>query len=324
MREHLESFTRTASGKADDTLSSTCFTTITKHLLTMYAELDTNAKRWQGQFLRATIAVYLLAAVAVTIAIGRHLFLPEMRLIILLEVLVMLVALGLIQIVRRIRLRGKWLDARHLAEHLRTAMFLTPIPQRKAGAGLAEFHELPFYPSPLSELQESVREALTEPELLACSETNLTALRRFLGDGWMRYQAHYHQSNAEKKEHQKERGHRLVVGLFSLTLFSTLAHFFHLGGDGWMEHLWIFLSIALPAWAAATHGLGDFLEWERLALRSDQMHSHLEALAQRMDAADDLEEVHEVANLAQRLMADENHEWVVSILARPEGPVVPT
>lgn len=324
LREHLQQFTAASSSQEGEAPQLRCLQPVIDRLLPKYATLDASAKAWQSRFFRATVAVYLLASLAVTVAICQYLFLRDHPRVILIEVVAMLAALGLIRLVRGKRLRNKWLDARHLAEHLRAAMFLAPIPGREGETGQRGFQELPFYESPISKLQETVRSLLEDPRLQECQEQSLPALKRFLIDGWVLHQAGYHKRNSARKLLKNAKLHRLVISFFVLTLLAAMAHAFHWVEDGFPSDLCVMFSIALPAWATAAHGLGDFLEWERLAQRSSMMHTLLGQHASSLKEAETLDEIRSISNEVRKLMATESHEWLVSILSRPEGPVVPT
>ena len=213
-------------GKAG--ISDTCVEPIVELLLPRYAEADAEAIRNQWWFTRAAVVVYALSAAAITIAISQRLFWEEAYGLIWLEVLAMMVALLMIYLGNRCHWHRRWLDARHLAEQLRTAMFVLIVPGEPNRTGRRPVQALPFYESPNPRLQESVRQALNDERLEACAVNDVQAVKRYLIDAWIRDQELFHEKNANKRHQQSHGAHLAVVILFVLTVAAAALHAMHL------------------------------------------------------------------------------------------------
>jgi hypothetical protein len=298
-RAHLES----AIGKDH----SATLEPVMKHLLPLYARNEAQARRWQKRFNFTAISIYILSALAVTVSIVQYLFFPESEVLVLAEILMMVLALSLIVISRRLRWQNRWLESRHLAERLRVAMFTGLIPDFvRTLPDPAEMQK--HYRGPEPEMLRSVAETMAHPEVQACRCNNLPALRQYLAAGWIRDQARYHKKVAGRRHSSAHIYEWALILFFGLTLLSAVLHLLHAN----VHEIPILLSISLPAWAAATHGINDLLDHERIAERSHNMAKVLEGLAERMETAADLDAVRKVAGDAEWIMMSENLEWLVS------------
>ncbi len=284
---------------------------VLKHLLPLYVRNEAQSRFWQRRFQYTAIAVYLLSATAVTVSILQYLFLRDDEhigaVLVCLEIGMMLAALVLIAISRRCRWQNRWLESRHLAERLRVAMFVSLIPDfQRVLPDPAEMQK--HYRGPEPEILRSVSAALAHAELQASRCTDLHLLRNYLAKGWILDQAHYHEKAAKRRHHSAHIYEYALILFFGLTLLSAILHLLHAN----VYEIPILLSISLPAWAAAIHGINDLLDHERIAERSHNMAKVLETLAHRMETADSLDAIRKTAGEAEWIVMSENLEWLVS------------
>jgi hypothetical protein len=277
-------------------------------MLRELARADVLALHYQKWHLFVVTAGPCLAAGAVTVAVAQVLFFHEHPRLIVIEVAAMLAVLGLWAWSRGRALHEKWLQNRHVAERLRTTIYLT-----LAGAGAAvrsERHDpLPFYRGP-SQWIALVSDALSRAALKALPPLDFEARRQFLLTAWIRDQKKFHESTARKKEGSAKCLHSLGVSLFALTLIMAVLHFSDQLHQPW-ENLVTFLALILPAWGGMIHAIASQLELERIAQRSGRMERNLGRIEHHLGHAKTMKELRHDAEEAAVLMSTENYEWWV-------------
>jgi hypothetical protein len=315
-RKHLESH------RASANVPSACIEPILECVLPSFAEADAEALRYQRWFHSAAVTVYCLSACAATIAIAQLLYWRDVPGVIWFEVGAMLAALTLVFVGRQFRWQQRWLHARYRAEQLRTAMFVLLIPGARSKSGLLPVQVLPFYAASTPQLHVSVPSLLQDPRLEKCTTSDFDAARRFLAEAWIRDQATFHDANARRQRRQNQWMHWIVVGLFGITLVFAAAHASEMVNDhDGLGRIAILLTIVLPAWAAAVHGISDLFEWERIGKRSERMAEILHDNARAAEEAASVETLSVIADQAESIMAIENYEWLVSLGFRRPPPV---
>jgi len=332
-------------------IDETCLKPIIQHLLPRYAEEDARALSYQAAFARAAVGVYVLSAAAVTIAIVQLLWFPDFVELIWAEVGAMMLALGTIVISRRRKWHHRWLHARHMAEQLRTAMYVLVVPGWQSGYA-RHMQTLPHYDAPDEAIYKRVQATLEDQRLTICQTNDLDVVRRFIADGWILDQAAFHERTAERKHARAWWMHCLVNTLFVVTLIAAALHAMGFGHGSHDEHgdhaghgaqaagavhppeserehgamplvvlITIVCTIALPAWASAVHGMTDLFEWERIGKRSHRMAALLRQKAELARNAASIDELRQVVSQTESIMAIENYEWLVSIGFRHPPPV---
>jgi hypothetical protein len=298
---------------------------LSEKVLPYYAHADQSALYFQRRNVVASKAIFVLSAAAVTIAVFQTLFFPADTWMISLEVLAMVALLVWLGLNRWQSWHQKWLHYRYLAEQLRTVVF-TLILSEAPYTSVAETRErLPFYAGLQSWLLSYIRQVATTGRQSTLTPAELESAKRFFSDGWLRQQLDYHARNAHRSAKIACRNRWVVVTLFVVTLSMAVLHVMDVGhGEVAVPLLsastWVtFFAIASPAWAAAFHGIGKQLEYERMAARSEQMAEVLERLAHRAEQATSREELRSVLQRAGEVIGLENYEWwVLSSFDIPE------
>ncbi|MBI2477863.1 MAG: hypothetical protein HYV60_04225 [Planctomycetia bacterium] len=327
---------------------------IERQLLPLYARADSLAIAYQRLYLFGAKALFRLSAFAVSIAVLQILFFPTANWIIGMEVLAMLTAVLLLRVSRVEAWHEKWLNDRHMAEWLRSAVFTSLLGDQQGRR--AKTTELPFYEGPDQWFVD------TFGKLVAHTRSKTPAiefntLKQYLIEQWIAGQAEWHARNAVKKKHSAHLYHRLGIICFCATLVMATLHMFgvghatqdgshrivaqadhHLGSshaspdDALQAHQdndqiggnrfadmssWIsFFAVILPAWGASIHAIASLLEYDRIAARSERMARVLERCAERARRATNSQALVKEIDAAEEIMAAENHEWVASLKFR--------
>ncbi|MEA2572493.1 MAG: hypothetical protein QOI24_4494 [Acidobacteriota bacterium] len=277
-----------------------------------YARADQLAVHYQQRHYFAARAIPGIAAFGITVALVQVLFALPPKLIVV-EVAAMVAVFFLWLISRQRSWHDKWTEYRHLAERLRSALFLIlagAIPHEVRGDD-----PLPFYRGP----EEWPRKAIDFLGVTAAArlgERPFLQLRDFMARAWLDRQIAFHKVNAHRN-HAKAKHRHVASGLlFSLTLIMALLHEQEIGHHlrlwGWTVDgaPWITLmALALPVWAGAIHAVMTQLEFERIAARSARMHEMLRGTAESMKRARNEQELRAVATTAAEQMKVENREW---------------
>ncbi|MDH3438979.1 MAG: hypothetical protein OEN48_18640, partial [Betaproteobacteria bacterium] len=304
-------------------LAADCLAPLIRTLLPHYARADQLAARYQALYTTAARWLYGLAAVAVTIPVLQVLFLPDQSWIIGFEVLALLVILALLEIGRHDAWHDKWLQDRHLAERLRTAMFmvLVDVAGPRRTAPLERF--LPFYDAVGAWVGHAAARLTREASTLRCHVDQVGPLRDFVLRAWIDGQTEHHQNSVGRHRGLSRRAHRVGLVLFVVTLVAASLHAVGIGHveDARELSAWgvigftlIALSIALPAWGVAVHAINSMLDRDRISARAERMCRILEyEIARDIEQATSFEELRDAVGRAGELLLRENYEWLTSL-----------
>jgi hypothetical protein len=287
-----------------------------------YVRADLLAERHQRWYQALGTGLFLMAAGAVAAVAAQMLFAPEAPQLVWIEVALMLGLLAVVWIGRRWRLHDHWISYRFLAERFRSAFFLavSGLGERREG-GPARIH---LGHEPEEWLRRAFAEVWSQRPRVELAETDVDGLRRFLAEAWIDDQADYHRQASLRNDQHHRSITTAIAGLFGLTLVAALLHSAGVGGHGapgGAETLAVFptakvltfLAIALPALGGALGGIRAQQEFVRQAERFGMMARHLEAAADRMRAAPDLETIRIVAAEVEDGVLEENRDWFVVV-----------
>ena len=301
---------------------------IISNILPFFVHADELAIHYERRHVTASKAIFILSALAVTIAVFQTLFLPHRVWIIAFEVAAMLALLLFFALNRWCAWHERWLHDRHFAEQMRTATFALTLSGDPAMPLVEPRKTLSFYAGPHNWLHTAIRQVIVNARQPKITEAELVPVKRYLIEGWLKEQRNYHSDNARKKEKAAHKVHWSVVILMAATLAMALLHLFGVGhghseAPFLLPGVWItFLAIVLPAWGAAIHGIGKQLEYERIAARSEKMAEVISLAIENVDDADTVEELERVVEDVARLMGLENYEWWVLLSFDKAVPVV--
>ena len=270
------------------------------------AELQANYfERW---YKRAGLALFALSFLAVLTVAGQELFAPRRPWIVWLEVLALAVTFAGIFVARRSQLHERWITARYLGEAFRSAMFL-------ALAGIGEGDDHPAIritdDDPTDEwVRRAFAEVWRRRPSYRRSEAQVGPLQRFLAEMWLGDQVAYYAQAARRHERIHDRLTRLAYFFFGISAAAAVLHSLNVAhGKSETFALWGFLSIIVPAAAAAVSGLAAQREYQQHAKRYDRMTRQLSDLKVRVEAAGDLAVLQQLALETERRLREETGEW---------------
>lgn len=280
--------------------------TIADWVFPYFIRADILALRYQRRFRWLSLAVFVLAALAVAVVAVQTNFWPALNWLAAFEVAFLAALLGILVMNRRLRLHDQWISSRFLAERLRSSYFLA---LAQTGDRRGRSARLTY----LSDSSEAwIERALAEvsahrPELDRTPPVR--ALRDYLNRYWIHSQISYHERTSGWQNTFERRLISLTEVLFSVTLIAAFAHIFAGTIHGFWERLLIVVSISVPAFGAAVHGFSTQRQFRRHSDRFGRMASVLAQVQAEMTDATTVEQVREVAAAMEQIMREENSDW---------------
>jgi hypothetical protein len=302
------------------------------HLGTRYRELrDFSARLWPTT-----------AAVLVSLMAFQIIFLPGSYRLAWIE----LAVLSLCYVSYRVSVydgwHDKWLNDRRLAEGLRAAMFISLVRQgddlaRERGQTITPpgffghvRNPLPFYSAANAWFVATLKRVVAKERRKFAASLDLSnadqcnSVAKFLREAWILHQLRHHQERAQARHWIARRASIVRHGLILIIALVAAFHAIGVGhaapDDGspfvrW--DLWIaFATVALPAWAAASHVMSSLDDHERMAKRSTRMASLLDALAGQLKDVRTADQLNACVNEAERVLELESTEWAESLAGR--------
>jgi len=280
-------------------------------LLPFFVRSDLLALRLQRRFQVISMAMFAMAALAVTVVAVQVSFWPGDDWIAAFEVVLLLLLLAVPLLRNRLRLHKRWTSHRFLAERLRSAYFLALAGTGDRGirrAGQASFSD----PS-VAWIERALAQITASRPQADLTAGDLRPLREYLGDFWIASQLEYHLESAERHEKWDDRLRRLTIALFAITLVSAVLHLLGVGHHNHsvtkVAELLIVLSISVPAIGAAVHGIDTLGMYRHHCERNRRMAVFLGQLRTRMGQAEDIEQVQSIAIDVERVMREESNDW---------------
>lgn len=280
---------------------------------------DQLAIEYQRLHIRSAVSIFILSALAVSTAVLQNLFFPKW--IIALEVLAMLSAVVILRITKREEWHEKWLHYRHLAEKLRSQLFIGFLRGLRAAPDVDPSLSLAFYSTGSNWADRAIEQLPQEIAPEVTSDESVTSIRDFINSAWIQNQASWHLENAKRKGKFPELSRRASLVFFSATIVAATLHMIPFGLPEGLAKCLIAVSILLPVWGATIHAISNILDQERMSKQSQRMGEALTQISDHLSQATTAGEVKELAGRACQLMATENHDWMISLSLR--GPVLP-
>jgi hypothetical protein len=281
-----------------------------------YVKADLMASMLAQQYRAASILNYVLASMAVLMAL-LGLLLKDLKLVwILLELSIILGMLGNTYIGKRHRWHQKWLDYRLLAEQLRVARYFALIGANslKQHRWLSLFHQAQHVSWVNWYLTAVIRSINLPTGQLgkACTERFSEGLTTQLND-----QIAYHHHTAVQAHKADHRLHMLGEVCLYGTLLACLGY---LGVAVFAETVnysvatWVtFITALLPAFGAASYGLRAHGDYEGIVKRSEFTAAQLSDIAGRMTQTEhDLASLLTLSELVRQVKSAELRDWRVT------------
>jgi SMODS and SLOG-associating 2TM effector domain 1 len=270
-----------------------------------FVRSDDLATVWERRNLVLEGALYALAATAVSIVAFQIVWQREHRWWVSFEVLALFLVFLSWWIGRRLHVHERWISNRYLCERLRGAFFLALVGYEDSSLDLGGPADDPTTPWGA----RAFHSVWTRRPQTSVREDECVALRRFLAIAWIGDQHTFFVRTAEKRQRKHQRLLRLVYFLFGLSIVVALVHVSTEAETLWLRELISWLSITIPAWAAAIGGYLAQRDHHRHVIRYQQTAERLARLRAMMLRAPNLDEVRHVAGLVDQLMRQECGEW---------------
>jgi len=291
-------------------LPATSLQAILEYTLSHYVRADILAIRYQHLYYGAESTIYTLALLAVMVAAFQSIFLPQMPVVMTLEVILMLAALATVGINRWRRWHSKWIDYRFLAERFRSALFMA----------LVNIDVTALRPPRHLNLAYSPNEWIVPAFISAWSwrprlKTNISIfsnLKIFVCESWLEDQIRYHDST--RKRHYGRHYSMTVASyiLFGLTICAVLLYVAGIGSQ-LLRDFFAFLAAVMPASAASISAIRTHRDYLRNSMRSAEMVNHLEELKAKMLLSPDYNVFLESVKEAEETMLHEHEDWRVVV-----------
>lgn len=268
------------------------------------------AGHWQRLFNRLALLLYALAAAAVIVVATQIIFRLSPK-IVWAEVAALAAVVVVLAAGRWAHLHDRWIAARYLAERIRSGVFVAAVGGddlrvARDGTQLEDSGAL----DPNQEwVERAFREIYWRAHRSPPAKSELSALKDLLLEAWIDDQACYH-----CRVHKRMSGlHRQLTFLAALLFgVSALAAVFHslrfLQSDSGYD-VWGYLSVIIPAIAAAIAGDSAQRDYTRLAERSKAMVRRLREVRKLIDDSGHWASLQDAARKTELLMGSETAEW---------------
>jgi hypothetical protein len=296
---------------ADDGISANIKNTIREQLLPYYVRASRVAKSNQRLYRFAGLLVYSFSALAVAaVAIGTLVH-GLSAWAFGAELLLLITILSTIVYANRKRAHKNWIQARYVAERIRTGVVLTACGVETSVIALPANVGVTGKPEQwmVMAFNEITRRL---PRLNACHDGSVEKYVAFVRRFWLATQIKFH---SDKAAHAKRMSHRLERAgfiFFSAALVAAALHLtlslLHIES---LEHPLTFAAIFLPAAGAAIGGIRTHREYSRLAIRSENMAESLRALDRRISAVATPKDLAAVLVQIEELTLLELQDWLM-------------
>jgi len=282
-------------------------------ILPYFIRADALARRYQKRFFVVSDGLFALGVLAVVSVTVQALFFPERHGLAWIEVSWLGMLIVLFGAGRLLRLHARWLSQRHLAERLRSAMFLAIASSSMDSAAAPVPIELGSFEDPVKEWPRRAFEEVWNLRPTDASTLAMPHLKQFLAQAWMQDQIDYHKSKGREHEWR----HRFVtyssISLFAAALLAAILHATlkdQPGSDSTMTDTLVLLAISLPTGAGALAAIGAQRELRRNSVRSRRTASDLAAIKVRLESASDDPAFRAAVAAASDMMLGENRDWI--------------
>jgi len=276
-------------------------------LLPYFIRADLQALWFQFLFKVLGSAVFVIAALAVAIVTIQTNVFPQHTWLVAIEVALLCGLLAIPTLSRWLRLHNRWISYRYLAERLRSLYFLT-----LAGTGDRQKRsaKLAYLSDPAeSWIERALSEVRAHRPPVQVGRGGLDQLRTYLARYWIEDQARYHAKTQERDRTWDVRISRLTQFLFTITVVAALLHMVHFAHDSALATLVVVVSICVPAFGAAAHGIATQRQYRRHSERYGRMSGLLQQRVAEILIADSLQSVQSLAAETERLIREENSDW---------------
>lgn len=278
----------------------------------MYARADAAARSYHFWYHVAGAAVFVSAALSVTIAGGQAAFRwPASRM--WLEVGSVLFGAAIVLLSRMLRLHERFLACRSLAERFRSSFYLSLVRSRPAPTPRG--HATPAADRGERWSLDADRDAwATCPHPVP--HLPYSEHLRDIVHSWVDHQRAYHHGAAHRNAAWERTTRRIVEVAITIVVLIGAAHALELGGEESTARWLSFLAVAVPVNAAALSGYAVHREFRRHASRSERAVIALDGISEDLDGAEEIVALENCVQRAATVMNDEGREWFGVMVVR--------
>jgi hypothetical protein len=292
---------------------------VARYALPYFLRADLLAQRVQRRFRWMSRALYALSVVAIGIAAAQLAYGWSPK-IVWGELAALVLIVGLLVLGRRTGLLRRWLAVRFFAERVRSLAFLVELTEEGA------LHRSAPDDTSDSPVNEWMRRALSElwiraPRAPATPEELFHTVRVRLTQDWVRPQIAYHRAVSRHAETAQRTFSFMSIGLFLVSIVAALVHSVEPAEPDAPPGSIAFVSLIVPAIAAALSGYSAQRDYLRIAIRSAGMARNLEAGLRELESARNLEQLRRAAVRLEVQQQGEVVDWYAATrLREPEVP----
>lgn len=299
---------------------------VCKLFLSEFVKADLLAVKYRRIYKSASLAIFLMAALAVIIVSGQFIFqdyVPEKA--IFAEIILMVVILLIIFVGNFYGIHRKWIDYRFLAERLRFGLFVDFLTDEPSEGDKEGFHIdwlrkswcLKYY-------KTHINKDILNTVLPDLPPGSFCFLKGFYKEFWLDSQINHH-DNTTKVEH---RMHKIISHasefFYFLTLLVAYFHLTHFGHSYLGEmttETWTFFAITFPVFGFTFSAIRGHFEFKKNFARSEAMSRCLTKCKEELKDADKSNRFFRLVKYTELVMHQENAGWHVSMDVHP--PEIP-
>ena len=288
--------------------------TFAEYAAACFVRADTLAGRMQLRFRAVSRALYVLSVFAVGVVAAQVIFARTRPEIAWVEFVTLVAIIVVLARARRAQYLERWLSIRYLAERIRSLAFLAELASDKT------VHPVNLDAPLDNPMEEWIKRALNElwlrsPDPVQEKEPT-DSMRRRIVEEWLQPQIKY-----QADTHKLARRYQVTFSAVTLSLFtlSVVTAFVH--STGWLhsEHhpdYLGFLSLIVPAAAAALSGYAAQRDYARRAIRSATMETRLRAAETHLSSVNGMPELRQAALSIDLILQGEAADWYTAVRVR--------
>jgi hypothetical protein len=207
---------------------------------------------------------------------------------------------------RRGRQHDRWIGYRSLAEAFRSALFVAITGAgAQDGKDRDELHDVDqrWY-------QHAFTEAWSARPSIKLGRHDATDLRRLAVEGWMEDQIAFHTATARRCRRRRAQFTWAIFTLAAVTITVAALHIADWPPGNSSSKTFAFLAITIPGFGGALTGVREQGQHRVHEEQSRRTVTRLERLKRDLEARDDLTTVRRLTADTQRVIEEENLDWL--------------
>jgi hypothetical protein len=272
-----------------------------------FERADALALRYQRTLRRYSQAIYLLAVIAVAAAASQLVFFSSRPALVWIEVAALAIIVAVLAQSRRTRVVQRWLAARQFAESMRMAMVF-----RSVGLEISASSPVGSVGDPW--VARGVREIWLRAQNITGETDELETIRQGLLRAWLDPQIEYQIVSESRAAGRHRLTSLLAAFLFAVSLMSAILHSLSVLTPKDAPEYWAYISIVVPAAAAAVSGYAAQREFLRQAIRSRRITQRLQQVRNDVVHAASVTDLQRAVSSVGGAIDIESLDWSTSVM----------